>query len=118
MAWQEDDEWQEGAELSRAGDPIQSRNAGREAAQSGQVQSDRILAKQLVYRCQNKTARELNHINGTPEGTIHRRLAELEKMGLIERGPERVSIIDGKPVGRKAATWRAPTGEKQQELFR
>jgi hypothetical protein len=118
MAWQDDDfddGFEEGFESARKGDSQTSIDAGREMDRSGQKLRDQAAALALVCRLPGRTARELDASNGTPEGTVRKRLAELERLGRVNRGMPRVSVIGGKQVGKLATTWWPVNGGKQQQ---
>jgi len=85
---------------SRGSDPETSRLAEKHMVESGSLgeQRKRVLAYVRMYP--GDTAREYDLSNLT-SGAFHRRLVELERMGLVRRGGPRKCSVGG----RMAHTW-------------
>lgn len=119
MPWEEPltDDFGEYSHLARETDPIESHQAAYDYARSCKREHDEAHAFSMVCRFPGRTSRELDAMNETPEGVIRKRLKDLERDGRIRRGPARVSVIDGKAVGKASATWWPAEATKQAVLF-
>lgn len=88
---------------ARNSDPESSKEAAREMTESGAIASQRMQVYVALKRHNNSTARELSAASGITVHVIGRRLTELDRLGLVVRGPIRVCKIGN----RSATEWRA-----------
>ena len=86
--------------LARRSDPETSKLAAEGVVLDGTVQRSKALALNAVRDHPGQTARELAERIGVR--SIHRRLTELDRDGVVSRCESRRCAI----TGRKAATWR------------
>jgi DNA-binding MarR family transcriptional regulator len=88
--------------LARTSDPATSKAAARHIV--GRLKARQSAALQAVRDWPGQTATELAEACGIFDPRIfNRRLPELEKLGMVERGPARGCRV----TGRLAATWKA-----------
>jgi hypothetical protein len=93
--------------LSRRSDPETSKQAA--AKVSAKLTTEREYALACVIGNPGWTSAELEaHYRPHPEGRIRKRLAELERMGLVWRGVNRPC----RQNGNSAAVWWPVTGEQ------
>lgn len=92
---------------SRGSDPETSRLAEKDLRASGRLSEQRRIILQAVAADPGCTAREYDESEPFSEGMFHRRLVELERLGLVRRGEPRVCRIGNK----LAHTWM-PVEEK------
>lgn len=86
--------------LSRSDDPATSKEAA--AKMVGKLAADRAYALDCVTKNPGWTSAELEaHYKPHPSGRIRKRLAELERAGLVWRGVVRTCRVNG----TKAAIW-------------
>jgi DNA-binding transcriptional ArsR family regulator len=88
---------------ARSSDPATSHEAARELDRSGERRRAAMRALQAVRDHPGLTANELELVCGVTDGSIRKRLKELERMGLVRRGEVRVSGVSGK---RNQTWWR------------
>ena len=98
-------------ELARRTDPISSQLAGEAIADSDLRRSQQAQTVRLVHSWPGATSRELAEKSGLDRYVLARRLPEVERQGLIQRGPFKRCEISGRP----ALTWWPK--ERQKELF-
>jgi hypothetical protein len=92
------------APLAAARDPISSHLAAAELTSSGRRASQKAaIVKWLRSQERLLTSMEIAHAGGLDRYMVARRLPDLERDGLVERGPMR----DCRESGRPAITWRA-----------
>jgi len=100
--------------LSRRDDPISSKEAGDEIVATGTATQhrDRILS---VMSFDPLTNSQHARKAGLAQDQTTRRMTELNRLGLVERGP----FVRCPILGRKAGTWKLyePTAAVQGELF-
>ena len=93
---------EEALKLARASDPTTSKEAAWFIVERlGELQSHAVL---VVTKYPGRTLRELAELDprcGKDTRLVGRRLNEVEKMGLVVRGPVRKCGVSGRP----AATW-------------
>jgi hypothetical protein len=88
--------------LARNTDPETSHEAARAASRDGSISKAREVALTLVRVHGPATASELADIDQHLDSRhVGRRLPELERIGLVTRGPTRKCLV----TGRNAATW-------------
>lgn len=96
--------------MARASDPVTSHEAADRALASGAVPSQREAVLRFVRGRPGATATELARLLHHETNHITcRRLPELERRGLVRRGPARVCQV----TNFKAATW-FPTERSSQ----
>ena len=88
---------------ARNTDPESSKEAAREMIDSGAMASQRMQVYVALQRHNNSTARELSDASGITVHVIGRRLTELDRLGMVSRGPQRLCRIGN----RNATEWRA-----------
>lgn len=87
--------------LSRRDDPVSSKDAGSAAVSTGTTKQHRqrileIMGTEPLTNCQHAQLAGLGQYQTT------RRMTELHRLGLVERGP----FVKCPVLGRKAGTWR------------
>ncbi len=89
--------------LARTSDPATSKAAAKVLTRSGQRDSSKakVLA-QLRQAGTALTSAELASRSGIPHPTVHKRLPDLRRDGLVGNGPARKCGI----TGRQSLTWR------------
>ena len=100
--------------LSRVTDPISSKEAGDEAVAVGVAKQHRnrilaVMGTEPLTNCQHAK------LSGLGQYQTTRRMTELARLGLVERGP----FVTCPILGRKAGTWKIyhPTVSEQREFF-
>jgi len=103
-----------GQGLSRSSDPVSSKEAGQEIVAFGTATQHRerilaVMGANPLTNCQHA------QLAGLAQDQTTRRMSELSRLGLVERGP----FVRCPILGRKAGTWRLyqPTVTHQPELF-
>jgi len=89
-------------DIARNTDPVESHQAAAEITNDGSRRRMMELTLQLLQSTPNLTANELEARHGYSDGQLRKRLNDLRKEGLVEKGPSRKSRITGKTN----ATWR------------
>lgn len=92
---------------SRQTDPATSHEAERDITASGARAQMAATALRLVRDNPGLTSNELEALVGVSDGRVRKRLVELEREGLVRRGPVKVSSVSGK----KNQTWYAVEGK-------
>lgn len=87
--------------LSHHGDPASSFAAGAEHVASGRNAAQRAAVLAALRENPGATSDELADAMGIDRHIPGRRLSELERAGLVRRGPTRASRISG----RQGVTW-------------
>jgi single-stranded DNA-specific DHH superfamily exonuclease len=89
--------------IARGSDPQTSKNAGEEVTTSGRPEGQLLAVLVLVRRHPGRTSMELAKLsNKFDRYVIASRLPELEKAGLVCKGPPRMSSAGQRP----AHTWK------------
>lgn len=92
------------ASLAASSDPISSHIAAAEVTSSGRRASQKAaIVTWLRIQERPLTSMEIAHAAGLDRYMCARRLPDLERDGLVERGPMRICAESGRP----AITWRA-----------
>jgi predicted ArsR family transcriptional regulator len=97
--------------LAKRGDPVSSYIAGEECLLSGRMGTQRQRVLRTLRKHGPATGAELGVIMSDDRYAAHRRLAELERMGLAERAGFRKCRV----TRQKCQVWRAVKIEK--DLF-
>jgi predicted ArsR family transcriptional regulator len=87
--------------LARRTDPESSHIAARRMVESGAQGDQQQITLVLVRKYPNRTSDELAALGSLDRYQLARRLPELERSGLVERGAMRKSDTTGRP----ACTW-------------
>lgn len=87
--------------LSRVTDPVSSKEAGTETVASGTAKDHRnrilsVMGTEPLTNCQHA------QLAGLAQDQTTRRMTELDRLGLVERGP----FVRCPILGRKAGTWK------------
>lgn len=69
-----------------------------------------LLAARPLGLTRNELDRELGH--GRPNASHSRRLAEMERRGVLSRGPARTCLVTGHRCETWIVTWQMPSAEK------
>lgn len=88
---------------ARNTDPQSSKEAAHEMVDSGRMAGQRLAVYVALKRHNNCTTQELSQASGIPVHIIGRRMTELDRMGLVSRGPQRLCKVGN----RNATEWRA-----------
>ena len=82
--------------IARNSDPATSHRAAEEITSDGTRSRMMQVALDAVRRHPGRTSNELEAITGHGDGKIRKRLADLEKDGLVRKGEVRKSEVSGK----------------------
>lgn len=96
--------------LARNADPHTSHLAAREVERSGLGRRQRDMVLAALRRFGRRTSLELAQCADLDRYVIARRLPELERAGLVARGP----AVQCPASGRQAITWRAVSQDAEQ----
>lgn len=88
-------------QLARSSHPDTSHKAAAEIVDSGKLQHAMKTAEQWLRQMPHSTASELEEASGLTDGKIRKRLNDLKKVGLAEKGEKRRCRV----TGRMAYTW-------------
>jgi len=92
------------APLAATTDPISSHLAAAELTNSGRRASQKAaIASWMCGQSRALTSMEIAHAAGLDRHLVARRLPDLERDGLVERGAMRECTVSGRP----AITWMA-----------
>lgn len=94
--------------VAKKNDPLSSYLAGDECHRSGRMDTQRRRVLETLRRHGPATGAELGMIMSEDRYAAHRRLAELERMGLAERAGFRRCRV----THRKCQVWRAIQPER------
>ena len=97
--------------LAKSGDPWTSDAAGEQYHRSGKMRTQRQRVLACLRQHGPATGAELGVIMGGDRYAAHRRLAEIERLGLAERAGFRVCQV----THHKCQVWRAL--KKERDLF-
>ena len=86
---------------SHRNDPMSSYRAGDRAVRSGRMKGQMAAVLRAVKQYPNRTSAELARLSGMDRYTPARRLAVLERRGLVKRGKERKCAV----CGSQCITW-------------
>ena len=87
--------------MARASDPQTSHDAAAQHVASGANAAQRMACLRVMNRTW-MTSDEVAELAGIERHAAARRLPELARVGLVERGPAKVSTVGG----RRGVTWR------------
>lgn len=93
-----------GAPLARRNDPPTSKAAAKALTQSGARDTAKRRVLQAVKDCAGRgvTSHELSSYSGIAHPTVHKRLPDLRRDGLVENGVTRTCTI----TGHSSLTWK------------
>ncbi len=95
------------APLARKNDPATSKAAAESLTKSGARDSDKKKVlhwlKLATHTNHLFTSAELAKLSELPHPTVHKRLPDLRRDGLVENGPSRICSV----TGRVSLTWKA-----------
>ena len=97
--------------IARRTDPPSSHAAAQEIERTGGRASQSEAVLETVTRHPRRTSLELSRLSRLDRYTVSRRLPELERRGLIRRGPTRDCTVNGRPM----LTWE-PVNEDRQQM--
>jgi len=87
--------------IARKTDPVSSHEAAAEVTASGARATQQAEVLRGVKEYPGRTSKELAHLIGCDRYLVARRLPELARKGLVQRG----HMVTCKIGGRKAVTW-------------
>ena len=96
---------------ARLTDPPSSHAAAQEMERTGRRVAQCEAVLETVKRHPRQTSLELSQLSRLDRYTVSRRLPELERRGLIRRGPTRDCTVNGRPM----LTWE-PVNEDRQQM--
>lgn len=95
---------------SRAKDPYSSIKAEDDLRSSGKLSEKRKAVYEALIQHPGCTAREIAEASGIDHPTVHKRISELEKIGLATRGPDAQGTRPCRISGKHCCVWYPLTG--------